>query len=60
MITDVSCVAENVVTINSLKAPRGSQTVSTLHLKRFIPRPAKEIFELEAGGLRLPHTSQHE
>uniref|UniRef100_A0A915KDX3 Uncharacterized protein n=1 Tax=Romanomermis culicivorax TaxID=13658 RepID=A0A915KDX3_ROMCU len=38
IITEVSRVAENIVTINSLDAPGRLQTVSMLHLK-----PAKEI-----------------
>uniref|UniRef100_A0A915I1Q8 Uncharacterized protein n=1 Tax=Romanomermis culicivorax TaxID=13658 RepID=A0A915I1Q8_ROMCU len=57
LITDASRTAENVVTIDSIDAPSGLQTVSMMRLKLFIPRPAKEAFELEADGPRLPHTS---
>uniref|UniRef100_A0A915JTW9 Uncharacterized protein n=1 Tax=Romanomermis culicivorax TaxID=13658 RepID=A0A915JTW9_ROMCU len=56
-ITDTSRAAKNVVTIDSPDVPRRPQTVSRMPLKPFIPRPAKESFELEASGLRLPHTS---
>uniref|UniRef100_A0A915KP17 Uncharacterized protein n=1 Tax=Romanomermis culicivorax TaxID=13658 RepID=A0A915KP17_ROMCU len=48
LIMDASRAAENVVTIDPFDAPGGLQTVSTMHLKPFIPRPAKEAFELEA------------
>uniref|UniRef100_A0A915JLE2 Uncharacterized protein n=1 Tax=Romanomermis culicivorax TaxID=13658 RepID=A0A915JLE2_ROMCU len=60
MITDVSRIAKNIVTMDSLDGPGQPQNVSTLCLKPFIPRPAKEIFELEAGGTHMPHTSQKE
>uniref|UniRef100_A0A915KH07 Uncharacterized protein n=1 Tax=Romanomermis culicivorax TaxID=13658 RepID=A0A915KH07_ROMCU len=60
IIMDVSRVVENVLTIHSLDAPGRLQTISRLRLKPFIPCPAKEIFELEAGGPYLPHTSRHE
>uniref|UniRef100_A0A915HYQ2 Integrase zinc-binding domain-containing protein n=1 Tax=Romanomermis culicivorax TaxID=13658 RepID=A0A915HYQ2_ROMCU len=57
LITNASPVTENVVTIHSLDAPGGLQTVSMLPLKPFIPGPAKEIFELQAGGPHGPQTS---
>uniref|UniRef100_A0A915K061 Uncharacterized protein n=1 Tax=Romanomermis culicivorax TaxID=13658 RepID=A0A915K061_ROMCU len=60
LITDASRGAENVVTIDSLDAPGRPQTVSMMRLKPFIPQPAKEAFELEDGGLRLPHTSRRQ
>uniref|UniRef100_A0A915HU64 Uncharacterized protein n=1 Tax=Romanomermis culicivorax TaxID=13658 RepID=A0A915HU64_ROMCU len=60
IIMDVSNAAENVVTIDSLDAPGWPQTFSTTRLKPFIPGPPKEAFELEAGGLRLPHTFRHQ
>uniref|UniRef100_A0A915K3V3 Uncharacterized protein n=1 Tax=Romanomermis culicivorax TaxID=13658 RepID=A0A915K3V3_ROMCU len=56
-ITDVSGAAENVVTIDSLDVPGLRQTVSMTRLKLFIPCPAKDVFDLETSGLRLPHTS---
>uniref|UniRef100_A0A915J0J9 Uncharacterized protein n=1 Tax=Romanomermis culicivorax TaxID=13658 RepID=A0A915J0J9_ROMCU len=57
LITDASCTAENVVTIDSLNAPGRPQTISMTGLKPFIPPPAKDAFEFEEGGPRLPHTS---
>uniref|UniRef100_A0A915JBI4 Uncharacterized protein n=1 Tax=Romanomermis culicivorax TaxID=13658 RepID=A0A915JBI4_ROMCU len=57
IITDASHTAENIITIDSLDAPGPPQTVSRMRLKPFIPRPAKDVFDLETGGLRLPHTS---
>uniref|UniRef100_A0A915ICG5 Uncharacterized protein n=1 Tax=Romanomermis culicivorax TaxID=13658 RepID=A0A915ICG5_ROMCU len=50
LITDASRAAENVVTIDSLDAPGGPQTVSITRLKPFAPRPAKDAFENEEGG----------
>uniref|UniRef100_A0A915I3G9 Integrase catalytic domain-containing protein n=1 Tax=Romanomermis culicivorax TaxID=13658 RepID=A0A915I3G9_ROMCU len=58
IVTKASCVAKNVVTINSLHALGRLQNVSTLHLKPFIPQPTKDVFELEAGSPPKPHTSQ--
>uniref|UniRef100_A0A915LEU5 Uncharacterized protein n=1 Tax=Romanomermis culicivorax TaxID=13658 RepID=A0A915LEU5_ROMCU len=43
------CIAENVVTIDSLDAPSGPQNVSMLHLKPFILGPTIDVFKLEAG-----------
>uniref|UniRef100_A0A915JMV3 Uncharacterized protein n=1 Tax=Romanomermis culicivorax TaxID=13658 RepID=A0A915JMV3_ROMCU len=60
IITDASWAAENVVTTDSLDAPHRPQTVSTRRLKPFIPRPAKDVFALETGGPRLPHTSHRQ
>uniref|UniRef100_A0A915KRJ7 Uncharacterized protein n=1 Tax=Romanomermis culicivorax TaxID=13658 RepID=A0A915KRJ7_ROMCU len=31
-----------------------------MHLKPFVPRPAKDAFEFEEGGPHLPHTSHHQ
>uniref|UniRef100_A0A915IVH7 Uncharacterized protein n=1 Tax=Romanomermis culicivorax TaxID=13658 RepID=A0A915IVH7_ROMCU len=58
LITDVSRAAENVVTIDSLDAPGGPQTLSTTCSKPFIQHPAKEASELKARGPCLPHTSR--
>uniref|UniRef100_A0A915IJ68 Uncharacterized protein n=1 Tax=Romanomermis culicivorax TaxID=13658 RepID=A0A915IJ68_ROMCU len=60
LITDASRAAENVVTINSIDAPGRPQTISITRLKPFIPRPAKEVLELETGGPRPPHTSRRQ
>uniref|UniRef100_A0A915IC43 Uncharacterized protein n=1 Tax=Romanomermis culicivorax TaxID=13658 RepID=A0A915IC43_ROMCU len=57
LITDASRAAKNVVTIDSIDAPGSPQTISTTCLKPFIPRPAKEVLQLETGGSRPPHTS---
>uniref|UniRef100_A0A915JG98 Uncharacterized protein n=1 Tax=Romanomermis culicivorax TaxID=13658 RepID=A0A915JG98_ROMCU len=57
LITDASRTAENIVTIDSLDAPGRPQTISTTGLKLFVRRPAKDAFEFEEGGPRLPHTS---
>uniref|UniRef100_A0A915IGB8 Uncharacterized protein n=1 Tax=Romanomermis culicivorax TaxID=13658 RepID=A0A915IGB8_ROMCU len=57
IIMDASRTAENVVTIDSLDAPGQPQTVPTTQLKPFILHPAKDVFDLETGGLHLPHTS---
>uniref|UniRef100_A0A915L3K1 Uncharacterized protein n=1 Tax=Romanomermis culicivorax TaxID=13658 RepID=A0A915L3K1_ROMCU len=56
---DASCAAKNVLTIDSFDTPGWPQTISTMQLKPFIPCPAKYVFDLETGGLRLPHTSHH-
>uniref|UniRef100_A0A915L0B8 Uncharacterized protein n=1 Tax=Romanomermis culicivorax TaxID=13658 RepID=A0A915L0B8_ROMCU len=48
IITDASHAAGNVV--------GGQQTVSTTRLKPFIPRPAKDVFDLKTGG---PHPGDH-
>uniref|UniRef100_A0A915KTS6 Uncharacterized protein n=1 Tax=Romanomermis culicivorax TaxID=13658 RepID=A0A915KTS6_ROMCU len=47
MITDASRAAENVVTIDPLDGPGRLQTVSIMHLKPFVPRPAIDAFETE-------------
>uniref|UniRef100_A0A915HRW5 Uncharacterized protein n=1 Tax=Romanomermis culicivorax TaxID=13658 RepID=A0A915HRW5_ROMCU len=60
IIMDASRAAENVVTIDSLNVPGRPQTVSRTPLKPFVPGPAKEAFELEAGGPHSPHTSRHQ
>uniref|UniRef100_A0A915J1B0 Uncharacterized protein n=1 Tax=Romanomermis culicivorax TaxID=13658 RepID=A0A915J1B0_ROMCU len=60
LITDASHATENVITIDSLDAPSRPQTISATPLKPFILCPAKEAFELKAGGPRLPHTSCHQ
>uniref|UniRef100_A0A915J2A7 Uncharacterized protein n=1 Tax=Romanomermis culicivorax TaxID=13658 RepID=A0A915J2A7_ROMCU len=54
IITNASRAAQNVVTIDSLDAPGGQQTVSMRPLKPFVPHPAKDIFDLETRG---PHPS---
>uniref|UniRef100_A0A915IBZ5 Uncharacterized protein n=1 Tax=Romanomermis culicivorax TaxID=13658 RepID=A0A915IBZ5_ROMCU len=51
---------KNVITIDSLDAPRRPQTVSMMRLKPFIPHPAKDVFDLETGRPRLPHTSSRQ
>uniref|UniRef100_A0A915ITP1 Uncharacterized protein n=1 Tax=Romanomermis culicivorax TaxID=13658 RepID=A0A915ITP1_ROMCU len=58
IITDASRTAENVV--DSLDAHGQPQIVSTMRLKPFIPRPTKDVFDLETGGPQLPHTSRHQ
>uniref|UniRef100_A0A915I688 Integrase catalytic domain-containing protein n=1 Tax=Romanomermis culicivorax TaxID=13658 RepID=A0A915I688_ROMCU len=58
IITNGSCIAQNVITIDSLNAPSQTQNVSMLRLKLFIPRPAKDVFKLEASGPPKSHTSQ--
>uniref|UniRef100_A0A915IJ28 C-myc n=1 Tax=Romanomermis culicivorax TaxID=13658 RepID=A0A915IJ28_ROMCU len=52
LITDASCAADNVVTIDSLDTPSRPQTVSITHLKPFVPRPAKDAFQNEEAALR--------
>uniref|UniRef100_A0A915K3R1 Uncharacterized protein n=1 Tax=Romanomermis culicivorax TaxID=13658 RepID=A0A915K3R1_ROMCU len=42
-----SRIAENVLTIDFLDAPGRPQAVSRMRLKPFIPRPAKDVFDLE-------------
>uniref|UniRef100_A0A915J9T2 Uncharacterized protein n=1 Tax=Romanomermis culicivorax TaxID=13658 RepID=A0A915J9T2_ROMCU len=54
---NTSCAAENVVTIDPLDVSDRPQTVSGMRLKPFIPCPPKDVFNLETGGQRLPHTS---
>uniref|UniRef100_A0A915JV56 Uncharacterized protein n=1 Tax=Romanomermis culicivorax TaxID=13658 RepID=A0A915JV56_ROMCU len=60
LITNASHTTKNIDVMDSLDAPGRPQTVSTTQLKPFILRPAKDAFELEACGLRLPHTSGHQ
>uniref|UniRef100_A0A915IK98 Uncharacterized protein n=1 Tax=Romanomermis culicivorax TaxID=13658 RepID=A0A915IK98_ROMCU len=60
LITDASHAAQNAVTNNSINVPGRPQTVSRMRLKPFIPRPAKEVFELETGGPCSPHTSRRQ
>uniref|UniRef100_A0A915KID6 Uncharacterized protein n=1 Tax=Romanomermis culicivorax TaxID=13658 RepID=A0A915KID6_ROMCU len=54
IIMDASCAAENVITIDSFDTPGQPQTISTMQLKPFIPRPAKDVLDLKTGGPRLP------
>uniref|UniRef100_A0A915JJJ2 Reverse transcriptase RNase H-like domain-containing protein n=1 Tax=Romanomermis culicivorax TaxID=13658 RepID=A0A915JJJ2_ROMCU len=49
---------ENIVTINPLNAPGRLETASIRRLKPFIPRSAKDVFDVETGGPHLPHTSR--
>uniref|UniRef100_A0A915I3S6 Uncharacterized protein n=1 Tax=Romanomermis culicivorax TaxID=13658 RepID=A0A915I3S6_ROMCU len=50
IVTDVSTIDNNTVTIDALDTPGRPQLVDISRLKPFIPCPARDTFMAEAGG----------
>uniref|UniRef100_A0A915L2Y7 Uncharacterized protein n=1 Tax=Romanomermis culicivorax TaxID=13658 RepID=A0A915L2Y7_ROMCU len=50
IVTDVSNIDNNTVTIDAFDTPGRTQLVPIYRLKPFIPRPARDTFITEAGG----------
>uniref|UniRef100_A0A915I9I6 Uncharacterized protein n=1 Tax=Romanomermis culicivorax TaxID=13658 RepID=A0A915I9I6_ROMCU len=53
IVNNTAHLDSNIVMIDALDRPGRHQTISTLHLKLFIPHPAKEAFITEAVFLYL-------